>query len=82
MPAPVVFEGQRLPASYANFLITNRSVIVPVFGDPADRVALDRLAACFPKREVVGLYARELVWGLGTVHCLTQQEPAGANPSG
>ncbi len=77
MPAPVVFEGERLPASYANFLVTNRSVIVPVFDDPADRIALDSLAACFPRRQVVGLYARDLVWGLGTVHCLTQQQPAG-----
>lgn len=77
MPGPVVCEGERLPASYANFLVTNRSVIVPVFDDPADRVALDRLSECFPGRDVVGLYARDLVWGLGTVHCLTQQQPAG-----
>lgn len=76
MPRPVVFEGQRLPASYANFLITNTHVLVPVFNDPADRVALDVLAEAMPEREIVGIYARDLVWGLGTIHCLTQQEPA------
>lgn len=76
MPRPVIFEGQRLPASYANFLICNKVVLVPVFNDPADKEALAILQACFPKREVVGIYARDLVWGLGTIHCLTQQEPA------
>src|SRR5690606_17515425 len=68
MPRPVMFEGQRLPASYANFLITNKSVLVPVFNDPADKEALRILQECFPKREVVGIYARDLVWGLGTIH--------------
>ena len=76
MPRPVMFEGQRLPASYANFLICNKVVLVPVFNDPADAKALDALQKCFPTREVVGIYARDLVWGLGTIHCLTQQQPA------
>ncbi len=75
MPRPVMFEGQRLPASYANFLICNKVVLVPVFNDVADKEALRILQECFPKREVVGIYARDLVWGLGTIHCLTQQEP-------
>lgn len=76
MPRPLHFEGQRLPASYANFLITNRYVLVPTFNDPADRVALTILAECFEDREVVGIHAVDLVWGLGTLHCLTQQQPA------
>jgi agmatine deiminase len=76
MPAPVVFEGQRLPASYANFYIANSLVLVPTFNDPNDRRALDIVASCFPTREVVGIHAVDLVWGLGTLHCLTQQEPA------
>lgn len=76
MPRPVMFEGQRLPASYANFLICNKVVLVPVFNDPADKDALRILQECFPKRQVVGIYARDLVWGLGTIHCLTQQQPA------
>ena len=75
MPRPVIFEGQRLPASYANFLICNKVVLVPVFNDAADAEALSILQQCFPKRKVVGIYARDLVWGLGTIHCLTQQEP-------
>jgi agmatine deiminase len=76
MPRPIVFEGQRLPASYANFLIANGVVLVPTFNDPADRIALNILAECFPKREVVGIHAVDLVWGLGTIHCMSQQEPA------
>ena len=76
MPAPVIFEGQRLPASYANFYIANDLVLVPTFNDPNDRHALDILADCFPDREIVGIHAVDLVWGLGTLHCLTQQEPA------
>jgi agmatine deiminase len=76
MPAPVVFQGQRLPASYANFYIANSLVLVPTFNDPNDRRALDIIAACFPTRQVVGIHAIDLVWGLGTLHCLTQQEPA------
>ncbi|HWF08862.1 MAG TPA: agmatine deiminase family protein [Bryobacteraceae bacterium] len=76
MPAPVFFEAQRLPASYANFYIANRTVLVPTFNDPNDRVALGVLAECFPDRQVVGIHCLELVWGLGTLHCMTQQQPA------
>lgn len=76
MPRPVVFDGQRLPASYANFLIANAGVLVPTFNDPADRLALGILADLFPDRPVIGVHARDLVWGLGTLHCLSQQEPA------
>ncbi len=77
MPRPVIFAGQRLPASYANFYIANKLVLVPTFNDPADRIALATLARLFPDREVAGIHATELVWGLGTLHCLTQQQPAG-----
>ncbi len=76
MPAPIYFDGQRLPASYANFYIANKLVIVPTFNDPNDRVALNTLAKLFPDREVVGIHCRDLVLGLGTLHCMTQQEPA------
>jgi agmatine deiminase len=76
MPAPVIFNGQRLPASYANFYIANRLVLVPTFNDPADREALDTLATLFPDRQVVGIHAIDLVLGLGTLHCLSQQQPA------
>jgi len=76
MPRPVVFDGMRLPVSYANFYIANGVVIVPTFNDPADRVALGTLAELFPDREVVGIHCGDLVWGLGTLHCMTQQEPA------
>jgi agmatine deiminase len=75
-PRPVIMEGQRLPASYANFYIANRVVIVPTFNDPNDRVALNRIAEILPDRQVVGIHAVDLVWGLGTLHCLTQQQPA------
>jgi agmatine deiminase len=75
MPAPVVFEGQRLPASYANFYIANDRVLVPTFNDPRDRRALGVLGDLFPGRAVVGIHAVDLVWGLGTLHCLTQQQP-------
>jgi agmatine deiminase len=75
MPKPVIFEGQRLPASYANFLIANNLLLVPTFNDPNDRVALNILAELFPKRDVVGIYCGDFVWGLGTIHCATQQEP-------
>jgi agmatine deiminase len=75
MPAPVVFEKRRLPASYANFYIANGVVLVPVFNDPNDRAALDILADLFPDREVAGIYCGDLVWGLGTIHCMTQQQP-------
>ncbi len=77
MPKPVYFEGQRLPASYANFYIANKLVLVPVFGDANDRIALDTLAELFPEREVVGIYCRDFIWGLGALHCMTQQQPAG-----
>ena len=80
MPQAVMFEGVRLPASYANFYIANGLVLVPTFNDPADRVALDTLASLFPSRRVVGIHAIDLVWGLGTIHCLTQQQPAVALP--
>ncbi len=76
MPKPVIFDGTRLPASYANFLITNKFVLVPTFNDANDRVALNILAEVFPKHEIIGIHAVDLVWGLGTIHCLTQQEPA------
>jgi agmatine deiminase len=75
MPRPIIFEGVRLPASYANFYIANAVVLVPTFNDPADRQALGILAELFPDREVVGIHAVDLVWGLGTLHCLTQQQP-------
>jgi agmatine deiminase len=76
MPAPVYFDGQRLPASYANFYIANKIVLVPTFNDANDRVALNTLAKCFPTREIVGIACRDLVLGLGTIHCMTQQQPA------
>ncbi|HZT30268.1 MAG TPA: agmatine deiminase family protein [Bryobacteraceae bacterium] len=79
MPAPVVFAGQRLPASYANFYIANRTVLVPTFNDPNDRVALATLARLFPDREVVGIHSVELIWGLGSLHCMTQQQPLAGN---
>jgi agmatine deiminase len=76
MPSPVVFAGQRLPASYANFYIANSLVLVPTFNDANDRHALNIIASCFPDRNVIGIHAVDLVWGLGTLHCLSQQEPA------
>jgi agmatine deiminase len=76
MPRPIVFDGQRLPASYANFYIGNEKVLVPTFNDAADRIALGILADQFPDRTVVGIHALDLVWGLGTLHCMTQQQPA------
>ncbi|HVP18109.1 MAG TPA: agmatine deiminase family protein [Spirochaetia bacterium] len=76
MPAPLFMNGQRLPASYANFYISNAAVLVPTFNDPSDRRALGILAELFPDRTVVGIHAVDLVWGLGTLHCLTQQEPS------
>ena len=75
MPAPLVFKGRRLPASYANFYAGSSAVLVPTFNDPNDRVALGTLAGLFSDRPVVGIHAVELVWGLGTLHCLTQQQP-------
>ncbi|NRT15873.1 agmatine deiminase [Flavobacterium sp. 28A] len=75
MPKRVDFEDLRLPASYANFLILNKCVLVPTFNDANDRVALNIIAACFPDREVIGISAIDLIWGLGTLHCLSQQIP-------
>ncbi|MDB4914300.1 MAG: Porphyromonas-type peptidyl-arginine deiminase, partial [Gemmatimonadetes bacterium] len=74
-PRAVIMQGERLPASYANFYIANGVVIVPTFNDPNDRVALNTLAALMPDRTIVGIHAVDLVWGLGTLHCLTQQQP-------
>jgi agmatine deiminase len=76
MPAPLFFDGQRLPASYANFYIANDRVLVPTFNDPNDRRALGILADLFPTRKVIGIHAVDLILGLGTLHCLTQQQPS------
>lgn len=76
MPAPLWFASQRLPASYANFYIANRTVLVPTFNDPRDRIALNTLAELFPGRQVCGIHATDLVLGLGTLHCMTMQQPA------
>jgi len=76
MPRPVVFRGQRLPASYANFYAANGIVLVPTFHDPSDRIALSILAEVFPDREVIGIHSVDLIWGLGALHCMTQQQPA------
>ena len=75
-PRAVIMDGQRLPASYANFYIANGIVIVPTFNDPNDCVALEIIAREFPNHEIVGIHSRDLVWGLGTLHCLSQQQPA------
>jgi agmatine deiminase len=75
MPRPVVFEGRQLPASYANFYIANGAVLVPVFNDPNDRIALNTLAEIFPSREIVPIYSGDLIWGFGALHCMTQQQP-------
>jgi agmatine deiminase len=75
-PEPVYFDGQLLPASYANFYVANRIVLAPTFGDVNDRVALNTLARLFPRREVIGIPCRDLVLGLGTLHCMTQQQPS------
>jgi agmatine deiminase len=76
MPKKIIREGLRLPATYANFYIANTCVLVPTFADPADEAALSVLRQCFPNRRVVGIDCRELIWGLGAFHCLTQQQPA------
>jgi agmatine deiminase len=76
MPAPVYFDGQRLPASYANFYIANKIVIVPTFNDASDHIALNKLSTLFPDRQVIGIACRDLVLGLGTLHCMSQQQPA------
>lgn len=78
-PRTVIMAGERLPASYANFYIANGVVVVPTFNDVNDRIALDTLAALMPSHQIIGLHAVDLVWGLGTLHCLTQQEPSGKN---
>ena len=80
-PRTVEMRGERLPASYANFYVANGVVLVPTFNDPNDRVALNTLAALIPDRQVVGIHAVDLVWGLGTLHCLTQQQPAAQVPA-
>jgi agmatine deiminase len=72
----VVFEGQRLPASYANFYIANDLVLVPTFNDPNDRRALNTIADLFPAHKVAGIHSGDLIWGLGALHCMTQQQPA------
>ena len=77
MPRPIVFEGRRLPASYANFYIANGIVLLPVFNDPNDRIALNILSELFSGREIVPIYSGDLVWGFGTMHCMTQQQPSG-----
>ena len=76
MPGPLFFDGDRLPASYANFYISNAAVIVPTFNDPNDRVALGILGELSGTAPVVGIHAVDLVLGFGTLHCLTQQQPA------
>ena len=76
MPKKIVREGLRLPASYSNFYIANRCVLVPTFADPNDEVVLSTLQKLFPDRRIIGIDSRELIWGLGTFHCLTQQQPA------
>ncbi|OFW16144.1 MAG: agmatine deiminase [Acidobacteria bacterium RIFCSPLOWO2_12_FULL_67_14] len=75
-PRPVIMDGMRLPASYCNFYVANGLVLVPTFNDPQDRIALNTLAELMPRHRVIGIHAVDLVWGLGTIHCLTQQEPA------
>jgi len=80
MPRPIIFRKQRVPASYANFYIANGAVLVPTFHDPNDRVALNALAQVFPDRDVIGVHSVDLIWGLGALHCMTQQQPA-AHPA-
>jgi len=75
MPQPVVFENRRLPASYANFYIANSVVLAPVFNRPNDRIALNTLADLFPTRAIVPIYSGDFIWGLGAMHCMTQQQP-------
>jgi agmatine deiminase len=75
MPDSVIFRGERLPASYANFYISNKYVLVPTFNDPKDRIALGVLSEVFKDRIVVGIHSGDLIWGLGTIHCLTREQP-------
>lgn len=76
LPAPVLYADTRLPASYANFYIGNEVVLLPIFGDPSDQKAVDALQRIFPERRIAAIYARDLIWGLGAFHCVTQQQPA------
>jgi agmatine deiminase len=76
MPSPVIFDGERLPASYANFYFSNAAVLVPTFNDQKDRIALGILSELIIDRPVIGIHAVDLVWGLGTLHCLTHEQPA------
>ncbi len=76
MPSPVIFDGERLPASYANFYIANDLVLVPTFNDANDRIALNIIAERFPTRKIIGIHCGDFIWGLGALHCMTQQEPA------
>lgn len=75
MPSPVIFKGERLPASYANFYISNYAVLVPTFNDPNDRIALGIISDFITDRPVIGIHSVDLVWGLGTIHCLTHEQP-------
>lgn len=75
MPAPVIYDDMRLPASYANFYIANNYVVVPTFRDKNDEIALTILQQCFPERKIIGLDSTDIIWGLGSFHCLSQQEP-------
>jgi len=76
MPAPVIYDGQRLPASYGNFYLANGLVLMPTFNDPQDRHALNTLAELFPERKVIGIHCGDFIWGLGALHCASQQQPA------
>jgi agmatine deiminase len=76
LPTPVVFDNQRLPASYVNFYVANQLVLVPTFNDPNDRHALNALATLFPRHRIVGIHCGDFIWGLGALHCMTQQQPA------
>jgi agmatine deiminase len=78
MPEPIYYRGERLPASYANYYVANEIVLVPAFGVPQDRSAISILSSCFPDRRMLSIDCRDLVVGLGGLHCLTQQVPAGA----
>jgi agmatine deiminase len=76
MPSPIVIRGQRVPASYANFYIFNEIVLVPTFNQPSDRLALNTLAGAMPRHTIIPIYCGDLIWGLGAIHCMTQQQPA------
>jgi agmatine deiminase len=81
MPTPIIFDNLRVPASYANFYICNKSVLVPTFNDINDRIALNIFAGLFPAKKVIGIHAVDLIWGLGTLHCLTHEEPLIVTPA-